>query len=219
MPDRVLQAVSSRQGVELKTHDQTVLLAPLTEPSDLVVLAGEYAYVFQLKPDPDRGPETILIEDARGKAARAMVDTAGSEDEDPLTSIYALIRAGLTGRWPTDAMVEPLPRAEWPRWLELEIVDAEHAWVRRGARWFETQRLRLKNAAERPLSLRETEWYTGTELAIALDRQVVEPGHTMVVSLVRPSEPPQWIEANQETPNPDPESAAPPDAADRSRGR
>lgn len=99
-PAPVLQAVTSSAGLELKTQDRHVIVAAVAEPSDLVVVTGQFVYVFTLDPS-DRPPGTIHIEDLRLKTEEEGDGGAGLGEADDYTDeLMEMVSMGLTARWP-----------------------------------------------------------------------------------------------------------------------
>lgn len=183
-PASVMQAVTSAPGLELKTSDRHVIVSPPDRPVDLVVTTTQYVYVLMLEPE-NKPADTVVIEDVRvasaGGTRGAVGRAAGYEDE-----MLELVRAVATGQWPAGAMPRQLPPDAVPRWTDLEAEQRLGATVRRSGGLYELRRLVLRNTQARARSFREQEFYTGEEFAIALSRQVIEPGERVVVSVVLP---------------------------------
>lgn len=198
-PATVVQAVTSASGLEIKTSDRHVIVAPTDRPTDLVVTTTQYVYVLML--DPEAKPaDTVVIEDARVAAEPAGRGSDGraATHQD---IIIDLLRAAMSGRWPKGTTPRLMPGGSTPTWVDLETEQALSATVRRGGGLYELRRYVLANRNGKPRSFREQEFYTGEEFGIALSRQVVEPGQTVVLCVVMPG------------------SEAPPDEAAPSSGK
>ena len=88
----------------------------------------------------------------------------------------------------------------YPKWLELKVVQGVEY---RGPK-YRVIVYRLVNTAGHKYTLREQEFLTGVQKAIALNREVVESGEEVVVYLLDDAPP--------EPPKPKPEPKVDPDA-------
>lgn len=208
-PATVLQAVTSAAGLEVKTSDRHVIVSPPDRPVDLVVTTTQYVYVLMLEPEA-KPADTVVIEDARLAREAEGRGSAGGRAGGHEEAVIDLLRDAVVGRWPKEAAPRLLPASAVPTWVDLRAEQVLSATVRRAGGLYEIRRYQLRNAAEKPRSFREQEFYTGEEFGIALSRQVVEPGETLVVALIL---------AGQETPPEDPWAKVDPDPAARPGGR
>jgi hypothetical protein len=89
------------------------------------------------------------------------------------------------GTFPRSYARREIPKEAYPRWLELDVMWAEEI---RGP-IYTAQRYRLHNKGMATQALRETEFYTGEQLAIALDRHVIQSGEEAVVYVLSYTKP------------------------------
>jgi hypothetical protein len=208
-PATVLQAVTSAAGLEVKTSDRHVIVSPPDRPVDLVVTTTQYVYVLMLEPEA-KPADTVVIEDARlereAEGRGSAPGRAGGHEE----AVIELLRDAVAGRWPKEAAPRLLPASTVPTWVDLRAEQVLSATIRRAGGLYEIRRYHLRNEAEKPRSFREQEFYTGEEFGIALSRQVVDPGETLVVALIL---------AGQEVSPEDPWAGVDPDPAARQGGR
>lgn len=183
-PSTVLQAVTSASGLEIKTSDRHVIVSPTDRPTDLVVTTTQYVYVLMLEPEA-KPADTLVIEDARiaAEPAGRAPDGRAAGHED---TIIELLRAAMSGHWPKGTTPRLLGAGATPTWVDLETEQVLSATARRGGALYELRRYILKNRNGKPRSFREQEFYTGEEFGIAVSKQLVEPGQTVVLCVVRP---------------------------------
>jgi hypothetical protein len=173
-----------------------------TAPGDLVVMTDTQSYVFQVTPKA-MPADMIVVEDTR------VAGGGGKPDADPVRRADSyqeanveLIQQTAQGTLPRACVQKDVPKEAYPKWLELEVVTVrEYRCPQYTVRTFD-----LYNATPTTHSLRQTEFFTGQELSIALDRTVINTGDTAVVYIVTYTQPERTEKAGRRTVSPDPES-------------
>lgn len=185
-PTPVLQAVTSKADIDVKTNGRHVLVTTGKDPGELVILTDQRVYVLQLKPEL-RPAETIILVDDREDTAQGAGSAGGvgRESSDYLDEVTTLIQTVMRGEPPAGFQVVLTPENRRLTWVELETVR-DLVYV---GSLYEIRRIDWRNDGTHPQTLRESSFYTGRELAIALDHLVIDPGVTAIGVLVYPATP------------------------------
>lgn len=186
---------------EIKANGTNVAIDPkgTTTAGDLVVMTEHQSYLFQLVPKPIPA-ETIIVRDARLPDSSTRGEPEPSKhNEGYVQANVELLRETVQGTLPKSCVVVEIPKKALPRWLELTVVDGTEF----RCSVYTVRRYRLYNNKNATQSLRQTEFFTGAELSIALDRHVIEPAQDASVYIVVYT---SSIPKEQKKPNsPDPE--------------
>jgi len=139
------------------------------------------SYVFQVTPK-DMPAEMIVVEDARsgGGGNGSESDPVRKADSYPEANVDLIQRAA-QGTLPRGCLITDVPKEAYPKWLELEVVlMRDYRCPQYTVRTIEVYNSQVAQVQ----SLRQTEFFTGQELSIALDRTVIKPGETATVYIV-----------------------------------
>ena len=173
-----------------------------TAPGDLIVMTESQSYVFQVTPKL-MPADMIVVEDLRVAAGN------GKPDADPVrrADSYAganveLIQQVAQGTLPRSCVQMEVPKEAYPKWMELEVVSG---WEYR-CQLYTVRTYELYNGKPATQSLRQTEFFTGQELSIALDRTVIQTGETALVYIVTYSLPPKPDKSTRRIASPDPDA-------------
>lgn len=166
---------SSKPDLEAKAQGRYVMVRVRTSPADLVVMAGRQAYVFELVASAE-STQRITVEDDRAEGA------PGEDDPVKLATDYVdglveLMRRAALEDLPRSCHSAPIDPEQYPRWMELEVVKGIESRCPR----YRVMAYRLANKTSGTQTLRESEFFTGKELAIALNRHVIESGEEVRV--------------------------------------
>ena len=186
---------------EIRANGRNVAIDPKNTmaPGDLIVMTDSQSYLFQITPAMIPA-EMIVVEDIRlgssgGKAEVDPVRRAESYQE----ANVELIRQARQGTLPRSCTTRDLPKESHPKWLELEVlVVREYRCAQYTVRMYE-----LFNSKMETQSLRQTEFFTGAELSIALDRRVIANGQSAIVYMVTYSEPVKPVQKKVVSPDPE----------------
>jgi len=198
-PAPVTMATSSRADLKAKPEGRNLIIQVKNGPADLVVMAGEQTYVFEVGVSASLGAQTINIEDRR-------VGTPGYDSDparqagDYIEGLLETLQMAARGTLPKGYRHMPIAEARHPKWLELTVVQGVEY---RGPK-YRVIVYRLMNTSGHKYTLREQEFLTGPQKAIALNREVVDSGEEVVVYLLDDAPP--------EPPKPKPEPKVDPDA-------
>ena len=189
-------------ALEVRANGANVAIDPkgTTAPADLVVMTEHQAYLFQLMPKPIPA-ETIVVQDLR------LPTGGGKAEADPVKRLESyvetnveLLKQAAHGALPRSYVATEIVKTAYPKWLELEVLDAMEY---RGPT-YTVRRYHLYNHKDATQSLRQTEFFTGEELSIALDRHVIAHAQDASVFILTYTKP---LPKEQRKPNsPDPES-------------
>jgi len=189
------------QALEVRANGANVAIDPKgsTTPADLVVMTEQQSYLFQLMPKAIPA-ETIIVQDVR-------VSAAGGKSEDPAKRLESyvetnveLLKQAAQGMLPKTYVAMEIPKTAHPKWLELEVLDAMEY---RGPT-YTIRRYRLYNNKDATQSLRQTEFFTGEELSIAVDRHVIAHAQEASVFIVTYSKPlPRDQQKKAKSPDPE----------------
>lgn len=172
-----------------------------TAPGDLVVMTEAQSYVFQVTPKV-MPAEMIVVEDVRlaPGSGRPETDPVRRSDSYPEANVE-LIQQAAQGSLPRSCVPKDIPKEKHPKWLELEVViEREYRCPQ-----YTVRTLELYNSKLEPQSLRQTEFFSGQELSIALDRTVIRTGETAIVYIVLYTQP-VAEKGSRRTLSPDPDA-------------
>jgi len=173
-----------------------------TAPGDLIVMTDTQSYVFQITPKP-MPADMIVVEDLRVGMGngKSEADPVRRSDSYPGANVE-LIQQVAQGTLPRSCVQTELLKDAYPKWLELEVVSA---WEYR-CQLYTVRTYDLYNSKPATQSLRQTEFFTGQELSIALDRMVIQSGESAVVYTVTYSQPLKTEKNSRRIASPDPEA-------------
>lgn len=173
-----------------------------TAPGDLVVMTESQSYVFQVTPKV-MPAEMIVVEDVRlgSGSGRTESDPVRRSDSYPEANVE-LIQQTAQGALPRSCVPKDIPKEMHPKWLELEVVSVREYRCPQ----YTVRTLDLYNSKLEPQSLRQTEFFTGQELSIALDRTVIRTGESATVYIVLYTQPVRAEKGARRMLSPDPES-------------
>ncbi|MDI3467648.1 MAG: hypothetical protein OJF50_006469 [Nitrospira sp.] len=192
MPSPVVQngLITVSPTLEIRANGKNVVIDPkgVMQPADLAVMTEHQSYVFQLRPKPIPA-EIILIQDIRVPAGggRTDVDTV-KRSEGYVDTNVDLLRQASQGALPKSCTPVRLSAKAYPKWLELDVLEATEY----RCPVYTVTAYTIYNSKDRILSLRQTEFFTGNELSIALSRQVLKPtedGVLLIVSYTKATPP------------------------------
>jgi len=198
-PAPITMATSSRADLKAKPEGRNLIVQVKTGPADLVVMAGEQTYVFEVGVSVSLGAQTISIEDRRMGTVVYDADPA-RQAADYVDGLLETLQMAARGALPKGYRQTSIAEERYPKWLELKVVQGIEY---RGPK-YRVIVYRLVNTAGHKYTLREQEFLTGVQKAIALNREVVESGEEVVVYLLDDAPP--------EPPKPKPEPKVDPDA-------
>jgi hypothetical protein len=198
-PAPITMATSSRADLKAKPEGRNLIVQVKAGPADLVVMAGEQTYVFEVGVSASLGAQTINIEDRRAGTVAYDTDPA-RQAGDYVDGLLETLQLAARGSLPKGYRQTTMSEERYPKWLELKVVQGIEY---RGPK-YRVIVYRLLNTSAHKYTLREQEFLTGTQKAIALNREVVESGEEVVVYLLD--------DAPLEPPKPKPESKVDPDA-------
>ena len=198
-PAPITMATSSRADLKAKPEGRNLIVQVKTGPADLVVMAGEQTYVFEVGVSVSLGAQTISIEDRRVGTVVYDTDPA-RQAADYVDGLLETLQMAARGALPKGYRQTSIAEERYPKWLELKVVQGIEY---RGPK-YRVIVYRLVNTAGHKYTLREQEFLTGVQKAIALNREVVESGEEVVVYLLDDAPP--------EPPKPKPEPKVDPDA-------
>ena len=175
MPDEVTSVSSSKPDLEAKAQGRYVMVRIRTSPADLVVMAGRQAYLFELVAS-EESTQRITVEDYRAEGATGEDDPIRMAT-DYVDGLVELMRRAALEDLPRGCRSSPIDPERYPRWMELEVVQGIESRCPR----YRVTAYRLTNKTSGRHTLRESEFFTGKELAIALNRHVIEAGEEVRV--------------------------------------
>jgi hypothetical protein len=188
VPSPVLQAVTSKADIDVKAQGRHVLVTVGTQPGELIIVTEQYVYVLQLRPEPGPAETIVLVDDRTDESAQAGLPAAqaglhaSADYIDELTQLITAVFRNDPVPWAT---ISPVPEKQRLAWVELEIerdlLYSGPAYIIRRSEW--------RNTGSSTQTLRESSFYTGRELAIALDRLSIAPGESVTGVIVYPAEP------------------------------
>lgn len=189
-------------SLEVRASGVNIAIDPkgTTAPADLVVMTEHQSYLFQLIPKGIPA-ETIVVQDLR------LPTGGGKAEADPVKRLESyvetnveLLKQTAQGTLPRSYVVTDIPKTAYPKWLELEVLDA----VEYRGPVYTVRRYHVYNNKDATQSLRQTEFFTGDELSIALDRHVIKYTQEASVFIVTYTKP--VSKDQRKTSSPDPES-------------
>ncbi len=175
LPEEVTSVSSSKPDLEAKAQGRYVMVRVRTSPADLVVMAGRQAYVFELVAS-EESTQRITVEDDRAEGAPGEDDPVKMAT-DYVDGLVELMRRAALEDLPRSCHSAPIDPEQYPRWMELEVVKGIESRCPR----YRVMAYRLANKTSGTQTLRESEFFTGKELAIALNRHVIESGEEVRV--------------------------------------
>jgi hypothetical protein len=160
------------------------------------------SYVFQVTPKM-MPADMIVVEDLRMSAGNGKpeADPVRRSDSYPGANVE-LIQQAAQGTLPRSCVQTAVPKESYPKWLELEVVSVSEY----RCQLYTVRTYDLYNAKPATQSLRQTEFFTGQELSIALDRMVIQSGESAVVYTVTYSQPLKPEKGSRRITSPDPEA-------------
>ena len=188
-------------ALEVRANGANVAIDPKgsISPADLVVMTENQSYLFQLLPKAIPA-ETIIVQDVR-------VPAGGGKSEDPAKRLESyvetnveLLKQAAQGTLPKSYVATEIPKTAHPKWLELEVLEATEY---RGPT-YTVRRYHLYNNKDATQSLRQTEFFTGEELSIAVDRHVISHAQEASVFIVTYTKP-LLKDQQKKAKSPDPE--------------
>lgn len=188
--------------LEIRANGKNVAIDPkgTTQLADLVVMTEHQSYMFQLQPKPIPA-ETIVVQDVR------LPTGGGKAEADPLKRLEGyvdanveLLKQAVQGTLPKGYVARDIPKKAHPKWLELEVWEGTEF---RGP-VYTVSRYHLYNRSDKVQSLRQTEFFTGNELSIGLNRHVVKPTEDVVVYIVTYSRALSPDQKKANSPDPEP---------------
>lgn len=179
-PGNVSSATSSSQYVRAKGEGRNVILEVSNGPADLVVVtqAGQ-AYVFDLAVNPMLPAQLVQVDDVRLAPSEVDADPVrkSSDYVDGLLEAFTIV---IRGEIPRSYQVQALAKELYPRWTELQVVDAVEY---RGPKYRVTCYV-MANGSKSKYTMRQEEFYNGRQKLIVFDRNVVEPQEQAQVCVV-----------------------------------
>lgn len=188
-------------ALEVRANGPNVAIDPKgsTAPADLVVMTEQQSYLFQLLPKAIPA-ETIIVQDVRVPAGGGKTDDPAKRLESYVETNVELLKQAAQGTLPKSYVATEIPKTAHPKWLELEVLDATEY---RGPT-YTVRRYHLYNNKEARQSLRQTEFFTGEELSIAVDRHVIAHAQEASVFIVTYTKPvPKDQQRKAKSPDPE----------------
>ncbi|GJL52935.1 MAG: hypothetical protein NPIRA02_00670 [Nitrospirales bacterium] len=186
LPDVVQKAVSSSRDVDVKFEGKYVMVTMGKDLADLVTLTKSgQAYVFVLHPT-EQAAAMIAVIDHR-KPVRPKVqkpDPIVREASGYVEQLTTIIQRAAKGTLPASYEQESIKDQPRYPWLALTIEEAQ---VFRGPR-YQVVVYALKNDTDHRQTMQEREWNSGMQLAIAIQKEVIDPGQRTIVYLVEMTE-------------------------------
>jgi len=204
LPSPVVQngLITVSPTLEVRANGKTIAIDPKGSvvPADLAVMTDHQSYMFQLTP-ASIPAEVIVVQDSR-------VPTGGGKPEtDPLKRLEGyvdtnveLLKQAVQGTLPKSCVAREVPKKSFPKWLELEIWEG----VDYRCQVYTITRYHVFNKSEKTQSIRQTEFFTGNELSIALNRHVIKPTEDAVIYIVTYSKPLAPDQRKVTSPDPEP---------------
>ncbi len=187
LPEIVQKAVSSSRDVDVKFEGKYVMVTMGQKHADLVALTKSgQAYVFVLKPT-DQAAAMITVVDQR-QHARPKIhkpDPIVREASGHVELLTTLVQRTAKGTLPAQYEQQSIQDQRHYPWLALSIEDAQ---MFRGEQ-YQIVVYALKNNTENRQTMQEREWNTGAQLAIAIQKETIDPGERTTVYLVEVAEP------------------------------
>jgi hypothetical protein len=180
-PAPVQQAVTSKPDIEVKTQGRYVLVTTGAQGGELVLLTDTRHYVLQLKPD-NRAAETIILVEQRAEMGSRAQPGAVRSSTAYVDELATLAQAGFRRLFPPGFSRRETPKEHWITWLELTVLRDEQY---ESKQWL-VRRIELLNQTSMTQTLRESQFYTGREAAIALLRPIIDPGQSTILVLITP---------------------------------
>lgn len=173
-------------ALEVRANGPNVAIDPKgsTAPADLVVMTEQQSYLFQLVPRAIPA-ETIVVQDVRVPAGGGKAEDPAKRLESYIETNVELLKQAAQGTLPRSYVATEIPKTAHPKWLELEVLEATEY---RGP-VYTVRRYHLYNHQGATQSLRQTEFFTGEELSIAVDRHVIahaQEASVLIVTYTKP---------------------------------
>jgi hypothetical protein len=204
MPSAVLQngLITVSPVLEVRATGKNVVIDPkgVMQPADLAVMTEHQSYVFRLKPTQIPA-EIIVVQDPRVPAggSRSEAETAKRSD-GYVDANVELMRQASQDSLPKACTSHRLAEKVYPKWLELTVLEGTEY---RCPVYTITQ-YKIINGKDRTLSLRQTEFFTGNELSIALSRPILKPSEDGVLLIVSYTQAPATKERKIISADPEP---------------
>jgi hypothetical protein len=189
------------QALEVRANGANVAIDPKgsSAPGDLVVMTEQQSYLFQLLPKAIPA-ETIIVQDVRVPAGGGKTEDPAKRLEGYVETNVELLKQAAQGTLPKTYVATEIPKTAHPKWLELDVLDAMEY---RGPT-YTVRRYHLYNNKDATQSLRQTEFFTGEELSIAVDRHVIAHAQEASVFIVSYSKPlPKDQQKKAKSPDPE----------------
>ena len=173
---QVTSALTSKADLQADKDGRNVIVRARSGPADLIVMAGSLTYVFDITVQPSLSAQMITIDDVRGTTMDRDADPIrhAPDYQDGLLEVINLVAKGSIPKGYVTSTISP---ERYPTWLELHVLNAVEY---RGPKYRVTVYV-LENIAQTKYTIRQPEFYTGRQKAIALDRHVVEPGERVQI--------------------------------------
>jgi len=189
--------------LEVRASGKNVAIDPrgTKELADLVVMTEEQSYVFQLRPMPIAAEMVVIVDTRASASGRKAEQEQLKRAEGYIDANVDLVTQAARGSLPKSCLRREVPRTSYPAWLELEVWEA----IDYICQVYTVTYYRVHNKSREVHSLRQTEFFTGEQLSISLNRHILKPGDDAEVFLVTYSKPVHLV---QDKPVPaDPEAA------------
>jgi TraK protein len=188
-------------ALEVRANGPNIAIDPKgsTAPADLVVMTEQQSYLFQLIPKGIPA-ETIVVQDVRVPAVGGKAEDPAKRLESYVETNVELVKQTAQGTLPRSYMATEIPKTTHPKWLELDVLDATEY---RGP-VYTVRRYHLYNTKDATQSLRQTEFFTGEELSIAVDRHVIAHAQEASVFIVTYTKPLPKDQRKAGSPDPEP---------------
>ena len=187
--------------LEVRANGPNVAIDPkgISTPADLVVMTEQQSYLFQLQPKAIPA-ETIIVQDVRVPAGGGKAEDPAKRLESYVETNVELLKQAAQGTLPKSYIATEIPKTAHPKWLELEVLDATEY---RGPT-YTVRGYHLYNNKDATQSLRQTEFFTGEELSIAVDRHVISHAQEASVFIVTYTKPlPKDQQKKAKSPDPE----------------
>jgi len=188
-------------ALEVRANGPNIAIDPKgsTAPADLVVMTEQQSYLFQLIPKGIPA-ETIVVQDVRVPAVGGKAEDPAKRLESYVETNVELLKQAAQGTLPRSYVATEIPKPAHPKWLELDVLDATEY---RGP-VYTVRRYHLYNSKDATQSLRQTEFFTGEELSIAVDRHVITHAQEASVFIVNYTKPLPKDQRKAGSPDPEP---------------
>ncbi|MBK8380267.1 MAG: hypothetical protein IPL14_20825 [Nitrospira sp.] len=121
-PAPITMATSSRADLKAKPEGRNLIVQVKAGPADLVVMAGEQTYVFEVGVSVSLGAQTISIEDRRVGTVVYDTDPA-RQAADYVDGLLETLQMAARGALPKGYRQTSIAEERYPKWLELKVVQ------------------------------------------------------------------------------------------------